>query len=122
MEEEQKIKALYERLDRLTMRLDEDSEEALIALIDLHAEASEIVGLHDIVDFVALAIDREATPRVAAEIRSRASVEQDPWLRNEYRDWLEMPGVKRAEAELQESGERTESRETKNGKIEKEFK
>lgn len=105
MEEEPKIKALYERFDRLTMRLDEDKEEVLIALIDLHAEASEIVGLHDLVDFVALAVDREATPRVAAEIRLRASVEQDSWLKNEYRDWLEMPGVKRAEAEPQANGE-----------------
>ncbi|NGZ75036.1 hypothetical protein [Saccharibacillus alkalitolerans] len=67
MEEDPKIRALYERLDLLTMRLDEDAEKALIALIDLHAEASEIVGLHDIVDFVALAIDREATARVAVE-------------------------------------------------------
>lgn len=105
MEEELRIKSLYERFDRLTMRLHEDTEEALIALIDLHAEASEIVGLHDLVDFVALAIDREATPRVAAEIRLRAADESDPWLRNEYRDWLEMPGVKRAEAEPQASEE-----------------
>ncbi|GEM_PF-6301376 len=105
MEEEQQIKALYERLDRLTKRLDEDAEETLIALIDLHAEASEIVGLHDIVDFVALAIDRQATARVVAEIRSRAAEENDPWLKKEYQDWLEMPGVKRAEAKPDESGE-----------------
>ncbi|OWA34208.1 hypothetical protein B9G55_17965 [Saccharibacillus sp. O16] len=91
------VTRLYERMEELTQRLDE--EQTLLDLIDLHAEASNIPGMHDVTDFVVLALDDLATPHIAAELRARAEHDPDPWLRSEYAEWLKMPGFRAVEAQ-----------------------
>ena len=89
------IHELYKRLDRLTEHLDE--EWAVLALIDLYADASECTGAHDITDFIPMAIDQKACSNVVEELHRKIATASDPWLRNEYASWLRMPGVRREE-------------------------
>ncbi|CAM4161686.1 hypothetical protein [Saccharibacillus endophyticus] len=89
------IHELYKRLDRLTEHLDE--ERAVIALIDLYADASACTGAHDITDFIPMAINENASSNVIEELHRTIEAERDPWLRAEYASWLRMPGVRREE-------------------------
>lgn len=92
---ESDIRELYKRLNRLTEHLDE--EWAVIALIDLYADASAFAGTHDITDFIPMAIDKKASSSVIEELHRKIATESDPWLRGEYAGWLRMPGVRQEE-------------------------
>lgn len=92
---ESDIHELYKRLDQLTEHLDE--EWAVVALIDLYADASGFSGTHDITDFIPMAIDQNASLNVIEALHRKIAAESDPWIRKEYASWFRMPGVRQAE-------------------------